>query len=461
MSMLLESFREIVNDWKFAFAQTRTAKRAIRQAIGSLACLGRRTLTRIICSNGRERSNWSVEYFLHSRSKWSSQDLFRGILQRSLSYCRGQLIGIAIDDTRLRKTGKRIQQACWTRDPMSPPFHVNFMLGIRFLQFAILVPLHKTVEAAARAIPIRFEEVTAVKRPRKGRKNYDEEFKKYREVSKTHNLSTRSVNSIIETRKVLDELGAAEKLLIIVGDGSFCNRRLFSLSAERTHLLVRTRKDARLSKRSESAKRFYDDKKFTPREILEDHSIPWKKSRIFYGAKRRLVRYKEVSNIYWESGAKRKPLRLLVVAPTPYRVRKTGRLKYRDPSFLLTTLVQGQTINLLQLYFDRWQIEVNHRDEKETLGVGQAQLHNFTAVPKQPAFVVAAYSALLLAALTVFGPYRTNVFLPLPRWRANSTRPSCLDLLSVFRKELVENKQMQHEMGMQTTYQTLVAAAAA
>ena len=459
--MLLESFLEIVNDWKFVFPQVRTTKRAIRQAIGSLACLGRRTLTRIIWSNGREGKNWSSEYFLHSRCDWPTQDLFRGILQRSLRYCRGQLIGIAVDDTRLRKSGKCIKQASWTRDPMSPPFHVNFMLGIRFLQFAILLPLHKTREAAARAIPVRFEEATAVKRPRKGRKNYDQEMKNYREISKTHNLSTRTVTSILETRKTLDELGAVKKMLVIVGDGSFCNRRLFSLSAERTHLLVRTRKDARLCKQSQSRKCFYDQTKFTPKQILEDDSIPWAKTRIFYGGKKRVVRFKEVTPIYWQSGAKRKPLRLLVLAPTPYRVRKTGRLRYRDPGFLLTTLVQGDTINLLQLYFDRWQIEVNHRDEKQNLGVGQAQLHNYTAVPKQPALVVAAYSAILLAALNTFGPYRTTAFLPLPRWRANATRPSCLDLLAVFRKELVENEQIQHEMGIQTNFRTLVAAAAA
>ena len=45
------------------------------------------------------------------------------------------------------------------------------------------------------------------------------------------------------------------------------------------------------------------------------------------------------------------------------------------------------------MYFDRWQIEVNHRDEKDTLGVGQAQMWNPVSVPKQPALVVASYSA--------------------------------------------------------------------
>ena len=44
---------------------------------------------------------------------------------------------------------------------------------------------------------------------------------------------------------------------------------------------------------------------------------------------------------------------------------------------------------LLQDYFDRWGIEVNHRDVKEILGVGQAQVWNEKSVSKVPALLVA------------------------------------------------------------------------
>lgn len=60
------------------------------------------------------------------------------------------------------------------------------------------------------------------------------------------------------------------------------------------------------------------------------------------------------------------------------------------------------TDTLIQKYFDRWQIEVNHREEKDTLGVGQAQVRSHNSVPRQPAFVVAAYSAMLLAGIICF-----------------------------------------------------------
>ena len=161
--------------------------------------------------------------------------------------------------------------------------------------------------------------------------------------------------------------------------------------------------------------------KFTPEQLRQDESIAWHKVRIFHGGQWRKVRYKEVSDIYWQSGARQRPLRLFVVAPIPYQVPVRKRKYYRDPAYLLTTHLGGTPREMLQAYFDRWQIEVLTTgeeegvilsgdkawpsrlrwagEEKDTLGVGQAQLRSRLSVPRQPAFAVAAYSALLLAAL--------------------------------------------------------------
>jgi hypothetical protein len=45
-------------------------------------------------------------------------------------------------------------------------FRVNLMLGVRFVQAALLTPLHHTTAVGARALPIGFQEVSRVKRPR-------------------------------------------------------------------------------------------------------------------------------------------------------------------------------------------------------------------------------------------------------------------------------------------------------
>src|SRR5260370_27122486 len=130
-------------------------------------------------------------------------------------------------------------------------------------------------------------------------------------------------------------------------------------------------------------RRFDAPEKFTPEQVCQDENLIWKTTKIFYGGKRRKIRYKEVNHVYWQGGGRKRPLRLIVIAPTPYRKSKSKRLYYRDPAYLLTSDLQSSLQQLLQIYFDRWQIEVNHREEKDTLGIGQAQFWNVTSVPKQ------------------------------------------------------------------------------
>jgi DDE superfamily endonuclease len=461
---LLAAFLSLTAGWRDVFPQQRTFQRAVRQAVGSLVCLGRRCLTRIIWTNGGENKSWSAEYFLHSRCQWEPQELFRPILKQALAYCPSRLVGVAIDDTKLRKTGRCIPQVFYQRDPMSPPFHVNLVLGLRFLQASLLVPLHRNSPVGTRALPIRFQEVSRVKRP--GKKATEEMIKEYKEAAKQKNLSHAFVEMGQHLRQELDDAGGQKKVLVLAGDGSFCNRTCFAGVPERSVLLVRARKDAKLCFRAsdaghKGAGRFYAVDKFTPEAVRQDESRGWKITKIFYGGKRRKIRYKEVPEVYWQRGAKKNPLRLIVIAPTPYRKSKSKRLYYRDPAYLLTTDLYSSTKQLLQIYFDRWQIEVNHREEKDTLGVGQAQLWNVTSVPKQPVLAVAAYSALLLASLQAFGAERGAAYAQLPKWRRNARRPSCLDLITLLRKEIALQPTLLDPFDLHIADSDFVRAAAA
>ena len=459
-SLLLQTFITLTESWRTVFTQRRLLLRAQRQALGALLVLGRATLSRILWTNGREQCSWSADYLLHSRAKWDPQQLFAPLLQEGLRYCRGRLIGVAVDDTRVRKTGRTIPQAAYHRDPMSPPFHTNLILGLRFLQAALLLPLHQLAEVSARAIPIRFEEVSIVKKP--GKRAAAAAHEQYRIDKKRFNLSQRFVASMLAIRAALDQAGAHLKTLVIAGDATFCNRTVLGGLPERTELISRTRKDARLCRPAlNEGRRIYSTKKFTPEQVRQDDLIPWLRTRLFYAGKQRAVRYKEISGVLWQKGARTRPLRLFVIAPTPYRKRKTGRWFYRQPAYLLCTEMLSSARQLLQIYFDRWQIEVNHREEKDTLGVGQAQLRNPNAVPRQPVLVVAAYSALLLAALKVFGVLRGPAFPALPKWRRNAKRPSCLDLLTMLRKAVSDHPQLVQKLGILTSAPHLIAAAAA
>lgn len=458
---LLEKWLEITAPWRAVFPQQRTTLRAVRQGLGALVCVGRRTITRIIWSNGGEQRSWSGEYFLHSRVKWEPQQLFNPILKQSLALCPGRLVGVAVDDTGLHKTGRCIKQAHYQRDALSPPFHPNIVLGLRFMQASLLVPLHKRANTACRALPIHFQECAPLKRP--PRKAGKAQWRAYRRAQKKHNLSTQFVSTMGRVRQDLDQAGGKNKILVLSADGSFCNRTVFTAPRDRTEIIARARKNAALCRPAPTgSRRFYGIDKFSPQQVRQDDCIPWKTTRIFYGGKRRAIRYKQLSNILWQGGARRLPLRLFVVAPTAYRKRKSGRLLYRQPAYLLSTDLVHAPRALLQIYFDRWQIEVNHREEKDTLGVGQAQLWNEKAVPKQPVLVVAAYSAMMLAALLTFGHQRDpDVYAKLPRWRRNAKRPSCLDLIALLRREIQQSPHLVEYLGIKTSLAELTKACAA
>lgn len=460
-SLLLEHFLAITAGWVAVFASRPTFQRAVRQALGGLLALGRRTLTRIICANGGAQKPWAADYHLHSRAKWDPQALFDPILKEALPFCKDNLVGMALDDTRLHKTGRCIKQAFYQRDPLGPPFHVNLILGLRFLQASLLVPgFCGDRRVATRALPVHFEEVSRVKRP--GKKASAEELAAWKVASRKQNLSQSGVRAIQSMRLALDRAGGADKTLIMATDGSFCNKTCFKATLERTKLLARCRKDAVLCFRAKNeGRRFYAKAKFRPEEVRQNEEISWHTITSHYGGKKHKVRYKEMPEVYWQRGAGKQPLRLIVIAPTPYRKRKSGKLYYRQPAYLLTQDLTSPASKLIQIYLDRWQIEVNHREEKDTLGVGQAQLWNEKAVPRQPVLAVAAYSALLLAALKAFGMERGEAYAVLPKWRSKRKgRPSCQDLVNLLRKEAIDHEELLPK-GMSLSAVSLVMGAAA
>ena len=436
--------RRVIDDlsiyWEEVFAQQRSKNRAIKLAIGMMLGMGRRTITRALCFHGQTEEDWSADYKLFSRSKWDEQALFGGVVPQLVEadYLNKDLIAVAWDDTRVPCTGKRVSGAQWMRDSMGPPFHVNLVWGQRFLQASVLPPLYENEkQSSPRAIPIKFLEVASVKKP--GKRASKEKLAAYKEAKKKHNLSVAAVEQFKIMRQEFDAKGMEQTVLLHTVDGSYLNRTTLSYDYDRAVLLGRARKNARLCYPApEGGRRVYGEYKFTPEQVSKDKRRKWKRTHIFHGGKWREVRYKEVPKVLWQGGGRRRLLRLIVVAPVAYRNTKGGRKYYRQKAYLLCTDHDLPAKTLLQKYFDRWQIEYNHRDEKDILGVGQAQVWSELSTPRVPAFIVSVYSQILVSALILYGPKRTDDYLPLPCWRKPSKRPSCQDLVNLLRKEHME-----------------------
>jgi len=276
---------------------------------------------------------------------------------------------------------------------MSPPFHPNLVMGQRFIQVAaILRP--QGLRGPARTIPVRFEPAPPAVKPNK--RAPEEQWEAYRQLQKTQTLSWQAVRLAWDVRRDVDRAGYAPRTLLWVTDGSYCNRTVFRHLPERSELVARARGDMTLllpPTEEELAgmgrRRKYGAPLPKPDDIRAGEAYPWRQAKVFGAGRLHDLRYKDVPRVLWRSGTRAKPLRLMIIAPLGYRRTGQSRLLYRNPAYLLTSDLTTPAQTPIQAYFDRWEIEVNHRDEKSILGVGQAQVWARKAAPRVPQFQVA------------------------------------------------------------------------
>lgn len=452
-----------------AFCQERTAQRAWRLAVAQALALGSRTIARLIAALRRDDRDWSADYRLFSRALWETRELFVPVLREALRVAfppqapADAPIWVAGDHTHLRKTGSHVAGVQTIRDPMSPPWHVNLISGLRFFHLAIVVAPWRLTEAAdvpARAIPVRFEPSPTVKKP--GKKATAEELASYRKALKGRVGSVQARKELEQLREDADAAGAAARTIIAALDGGFCNRVFFKDPMRGIEVLARCRKDAVLCAGAgpEEGPRFYSRKKFTPEEVRKNDDLPWQPATVRTGGREHAIRYKDLG-VFWQGGAGRRPLRLIVVAPTGYRLHQKGKLLYRQPAFLLTTDLARDAAELIQGYVDRWQIEVAHCELKDGFGIQDSQVRHPRSVPRHPGFDVAVYAMLHLAALVAHGPRRTADYLPPPKWYAGGVRPSLLDIVRLLRHQIPQCPPEALPSGADFTAAALIEKAAA
>lgn len=426
------------------FSQPRVWERAYRLSLAQLTCLGRHTITGLICTRGRQFQDWSADYRLFSQDRWEVSNLFRPVIAGVLSALADPAPFVtALDDTHLRKTGLRIPGVAYRRDPLSPAFHCHFVRAQRFRQLSALLP-EGPVPGAARAIPIHDEHVPGVAKPKKTAT--PEQWQDYRQACRQNNLSTHGAAAIQPCRRQLDEEHhSRQRDLIVPVDGSYCNRTVLKSLPPRTTRIGRIRKDAKLyapacaqDQAVRGKKRQYGQRVATPEELRQEDSVPWQEVCAYACGRVHRFRVKTLGPVLWAKAGAYRRLRLVVIAPVGYRLHQGGKLLYRQPAYLICTDPDLALEKVVQHYLWRWDIEVNHRDEKQLIGIGQAQVRSLQSVERQPAFAVASYAMRLVAASQAFPDPGTDTLLAAPKWRktGRSPRLSTARLLQQVRREL-------------------------
>ena len=395
----------------------------------------------LITTFGKQFRDWSADYALYAKDRVDAAVIFDQV-RRHIDALAAQsacpTLCVALDDTILRKTGRTIPGTAYRKDPLGPPFNINLAWAQRRLQLSAAVA---AADGQARMIPIAFQDASTPRKPRKG--TPPEATERYREQMRQRNLNAVAVQTLrrLQDQRTEDNHGVTPELHVVV-DGSYTNRNVLRKLPAGATLIGRIRKDAKLAEKpagqpERGRRRFYGKDLPTPEQIRQDPAIPWLEVPAFAAGKTRLFKVKTLAPVRWRA-AGQMDLRLIVIRPVGYHLRQGQRTLYTQPAYLICTDPGLPLQEVLQRYVWRWDIEVNHRDEKTILGVGQAQVRNENSVVAIPATAVAAFAMLHLAAVKAYGQAGRPACIPEPKWRkpGKKKRPSTQDLVNELRREL-------------------------
>jgi hypothetical protein len=398
-------------------------------------------VTGLLTTSGSQFRDWSSTYRLFSQDRLPVPEIF-SVVRRAI---HAQLPADApfravMDDTLLRRSGLHTPGVAWRRDPLGPRFQTNFVRGQRFLQISAAMP---GKEAVFRLAPITF--LHAPTPPKPNHKAADADRAQYRRDAKSSRLSLRGAQQMTQLRQSLDQdPGGKQRTLLLAFDGGYTNSTVLKQIPLRTVCIGRIRKDAKLCltpdpalQKNRGRRLRYGKAAPTPEQLRTDESQPWQSISFAHSGIHHGLRYKQLSNLMWRAAGVQQLLQLIVIAPLAYRLRKSSKLLYREPAFLICTDPALAPREIIETYFQRWDIEVNFRDEKTLLGAGQAQVRAEASVESAPALTVAAYGMLLVAGQLAFGNSQDGL-LPQPKWAAASKGPrtSTQQLLHQLRAEV-------------------------
>jgi hypothetical protein len=423
---ILPQFEQLWNECIPAFDQRRVADRAQTLALSSLLCLGRHTVTGLLTTSGSQFLDWSASYRLFSQDRLPLPDIFAVVRRGVASQLpAGAPFRAVLDDSLLRRSGLHTPGVAWRRDPLGPRFQTNLVRGQRFLQVSAAMP---GKDGNYRLAPIAFIHTPTPQKPK--RKAAEEVLAQYRIEARTCRLGLRASQQIIQLRESLDQdPGGTDRTLLLAFDGGYTNSTVLRNLPTRTTCIGRIRKDAHLCflpdpalMKARGRRLRYGADAPTPDQFRSDDSEPWQTMTFTHSGVSHQLRYKRRQNLMWRTAGVAQVLQLIVIAPLAYRPRKGSKLLYRDPAYLICTDPELDPRPIIEAYFQRWDIEVNFRDEKTLLGVGQAQVRSELSVESAPAFSVAAYGLLLVSAQRAFGESDAGL-LPQPKWAVPSQYP--------------------------------------
>jgi hypothetical protein len=409
-----------------AFRQARPFQRMLALTVAHLFAFARHTVTQALLTLGLTDNDWSAWYRLFSIPRLDYDTLTRCFLRATLVHLPATAAYVTVvDGVQIPRHSRTMPGTAWLKHPETPPFKPGPHRAQRFVHLAALLPVE---QGYSRALPLRFAPAfppKAVPAPMPPCREWEAALAEMRWL-----------------RGELDAAGRQEQPLVVVGDGSYDTAPLWADLPSNVTLIARCARNRALfalptREQRRGRPRKYGERRPPPLAWLHEQR-GWQRVCLPVRGREIALRYR-VEGPFVVKKAAAQPLFLLVVAG----VHEQGRRRRRDPAFWLVSAVEREgewvlphpATDILGWAWQRWEIEVTHRELKSGFGVGEMQCWNGTATVLSVQWQVWLYGVRVLAGYRAWGLTR-GTLRPAGRWWAGARRWSLGTLWRGYRQEL-------------------------
>lgn len=387
-----------------AVRQERVFVRLVHLTVGGVLALGRRTLALVLVALGLGEADWTAWYRLFSRGRFAVARVQALLVAQVLAGTppMGPIVA-AVDATQLPRTGRRFPGCGYTVQARTPKWRRGIHLAQRFVGVSLLLP--RSADGDSRAVPLRWVVLRTAKTTPMGA-----------EPERTE--SQGALEAVGWLRERLDALGRAGQPLLVLGDGAYSNAVVLSALPARVVLFARCAKNRALFavpswRPGRGRRRRYGERGLTPSATL--HTDGGWHAHAFMVRGRAVTVTAKTTGPWLVRGAPFHPV-LLVVVKGVDRGRGATR-RQRDPQYFLASVTMTGEDDwhlavplpeLLAWAWQRWEVEVMHRELKSGFGLGEQQAWSAPAAAAVTPWVVWSYALVVLAG------YRTWGYAPPP-----------------------------------------------
>lgn len=399
-STLLNNLFALLDAHRSAFGQERVFRRAISLLLSEIFSFGRHTVTQGLLALGITDGDWSAWYRLFSRERYAEDQLSQCLLAETLGHVPedGPYV-IGVDATQVPRSSHKMPGTSWLKAPRTAPFKPGIHRAQRFEHISWLLPIE---QGYSRAVPLRFLPAFPEKAVPGEAGSQAKEWE-------------AALVGIRWTRQQLDAHGRQKQPLLVVADGAYDKVEFWRGLPERTVAAVRTAKNRVLRQLpaahpGKGRKPKYGEQTLAPQDYLHQ-AEGWQTQEVAVRGRRLKLTYR-VEGPFLRERVPDQPLFLIVVRGNTWLAgKKEPKRKYREPSFYLVSAVEqeGQWVlplpveQLLAWLWQRWEVEVTHRELKSGLGLGEKQCWNTRSAVRSVQWSAWVYAVLVLAAFRTWG----------------------------------------------------------